>query len=194
MPDPSRFSSAQEVQVVTEAGNTLGIRPDGSLIPTKTENELLSTGSVFSAAFEGAITGNGVTTPILLFRNPVGSGRIAYIKNISGVAVASAGNLVVFQLRFSPVVTTNGASVTPVCATAGLSITPSCLITRLPTVSSTGSLVLSSLAVSGTAGGEVVEIDADGRYAVVPGGSVLLTGRPDGNNRSIEVSILWAEE
>jgi hypothetical protein len=133
---------------------------------------------------------SGTDNPLILIRNPSGSGKVFYLWGIHcGVSVSNV--LAIFRLFINPTVTVNGVSQTPVSLNGGGGAgASSMLVTTLPTVTANGSQIENGVTGQNSdtmqmGDGFIIEIQANN--------SILLTGNPGSNARNAELAIKWVE-
>jgi len=128
--------------------------------------------------------------PLLLLRNPNGSGKTLYFH--LGYAGTSITNVAaVFKLYANPTVTVVGTTVTPRNRNVGGAGAAVGLVTTTPTVSALGNK-LTSLSL-GQNNNSVVFAE-DFSIAIQPNNSLLLTGDPSSNNREAIIAVSWKEQ
>ncbi len=131
-----------------------------------------------------------IDNPLILVRNPVGSGKIVRVWRIQ-MGIAVTNTFATFRSFADPVVLTNGSSVTAISRNIGGGAgVAKALVTTLPTISSSGSQ-LASL-VYGQNNNSIIFSD-DFSVAIKPGHSLMLTGAPGTNGRISETTFIWTE-
>lgn len=164
---------------------------DPSIAPTASSiSDYVKALKVYTTVVSVNMASSGTDNPLLLLRNPSGSGKTMYLYKTSfGVAVANV--FATFKLFSNPTITTNGSAVTPVSNSVGGGAPASTMLTNsLPTISSTGRAV--GTYVIGQNVSSLASVE-DFSVHVQPNNSVLITGNPGSNNRQAEVTIVWAE-
>jgi hypothetical protein len=146
---------------------------------------------IYSIAENINQTSAGSDNPLVLMRNPSGSGKTFYFyKLITGVNVTNVASN--FKVFINPTITTNGTSVTPVSLNIGGGAPASVmLLTTLPTVSASGTVIYTY--VSGQNSYSVNYID-DFSIRVNANNSILITGDPASNNREAVITLVWMEQ
>ena len=147
-------------------------------------NKLYSMGTDISAA-----TSN-VNNPLVLFRNPSGSGKTIYIYKISFATDVANVNINA-KIWSDPTVTSNGSAITVGSRYIGGGASAAVsLLTSLPTVSSSGTQL-----EAGVNGQNANSLSMIGEFsiAIAENHALLFTADPLSNNRNVAVSIIWAE-
>lgn len=145
---------------------------------------------LYSIQVDVEMATSNTDNPLVLFKNPTGSGKQIFIE------VITAGNTVTnvaaeFKLFHTPTVTANGTSKTPVARNINNSQPASvALVYTLPTVSSNGTSMDS--AVSGQ-NSNSIEVTNSFSVCLQPDSMVLFTGDPSSNGRNASIKIIWAE-
>ena len=125
--------------------------------------------------------------PLILLRNPAGSGKSLYLVNVTWSNTVT-NVLTDFSIFFSPTVTANGTSLG--VFSRSFAGTPVALATTTPTISANGNRVVVYGTGQNTAPPNVIE-----PYSIkIPAGSaILITGDPSSNNRPADIFLSWAE-
>lgn len=156
---------------------------------TVSQSNTLDNNQLYSSAIEVNMAAASTDNPLLLLRNPAGSGKTLYIFKVqAGTSVTNVG--VVFKVFSNPTITTNGTAVAVINRNIGGISSSVGLVNSLPTVSSTGGK-LSSLSV-GQNNNSIIFAE-EFSVAVKAGNSLLVTGDPTSNNRQSILSIAWRE-
>ncbi len=188
---PARITAQRAVHVnlrdVTGAALGTGTNP---LVTSSTQG-FLTGNVVYSAQADINQATAGIDNPLLLFRNPTGSGKTLFILEVRvGNTVANVSSE--FKLFSMPTITANGTAVTAASNNInGGAGAATGLVTTIPTISANGT------AMKSIAAGQNTNSEVFGEAfttAVQPGGAFLVTGNPLSNNRSAAVSITWAEQ
>lgn len=134
-------------------------------------------------------TSGGADNPLILIRNPVGSGKRMYIRTLSyGIPVANVfGTMKLFA---NPTITANGAALTIANGQLGSAVASSMLATSLPTIAADGTQLRSTTYGQNS---DAIIVDINGRIVVPPGNNLLITGNPASNNRIAALSLTWIE-
>ena len=134
-------------------------------------------------------TSGGADNPLILIRNPVGSGKRMYIRTLSyGIPVANVfGTMKLFA---NPTITANGAALTIANGQLGSAVASSMLATSLPTIAANGTQLRSTTYGQNS---DAIIVDINGRIVVPPGNNLLITGNPASNNRIAALSLTWIE-
>lgn len=158
--------------------NTVGVVPQTGDYPT------------FSVGQEINMASSSVENPLLLIRNPSGSGKLIVVWQVYlGVNVTNTAGL--FRITSNPTVSVEGTTTTPVQRSVGV-VSPAAvaLTTLLPTITVAGGS-LQVLAYGQNS--PTVPAIPDFSVYVHPDNSVLIWGRPTSNNRVATVTVVWAE-
>lgn len=145
--------------------------------------------TTFSFSTDVNMATSGVKNPLVLMRNPAGSGKNFYLKTITaGVQVEN--NFGLFDVWSTPTVGATGTLGTGYTRSLGSGTTPSAIISTLPTVSSSGNRLSSFV---NAANANSVGIIEPYELKMEQGSSLLITGDPKSNNRSAGITIVWSE-
>lgn len=129
--------------------------------------------------------------PLLLLKNPSGSGKVIYfLRAVGNTTISNERTL--FSVVENPTVTANGTSATPRSRNIGGGAPSSVVLAyTLPTISS--ATLINSYAQAGenTNDQEFVSMQ---QMSLQPGNSILITGQPKSNSRVQQITIVWAEE
>lgn len=152
-------------------------------------SQLVAQGKSFIVATSLNTASAGVDNPLVLIRNPIGSGKTLYLYRLI------VGNLITnvqcdYRIHHTPTIISNGTAFTPTNALIGNSNTSVFNVYTLSTVSSTGTR-LGSL----NYGQNSNSLDYLGDFSIQlpPGKDFLLTGNPSSNNRISAITIVWVE-
>jgi hypothetical protein len=152
----------------TEAGETLALRA----YQTTCEYEMNSTSTEY---------------PIILVRNPSGSGKKIFIKDIYFTCLNGSGKNAILRIYSSPTVTANGTTLTPHSMfIGGGAPTATTLVTTVPTVTANGTKI--SVAASTN---EQATLTYNWGLVLAENNSLLLTGQGSGNNTVVTINIIW---
>lgn len=152
---------------------------------------LVDLGSLFSISIDLAAATSGVDNPLLLLKNPNGSGKSLYIK-LAKAGCTVTNVLSSFKIFVNPTITGNGTTRTPVNTNVGGGANPATVaqLFSLPTISVSGTEI--SNAVAGQ-NGNAVTISEDYIIKLNPNNNLLLTSSPSSNNRNMSVTLVWME-
>lgn len=186
------LNETAEVVVVDGSSNNgteMVVNSDGSVNVTRVVAYHTSQGNVYilSGSFNAA-TG-GADNPILLIKNPNGSGKILYLQRV--VMNCSVTNVVVsYKVFYAPTITSNGTSQTPRNALIGSSNTSAMTCFSLPTLSSNGTqLVEITVGQNATA----FAFDVDGGIQLQANQNLVIAAEPASNNRAVQFTVAWVE-
>jgi hypothetical protein len=150
----------------------------------------LDSNLVFSAGIKNVnAPSSGNNNPLILFRNPSGSGKAIYIKAIL-INVTINGVYADFGLYASPTVTVNGTTVNGYTRTVGSGVSPVALVTTVPTVTSPGNLLGS---YTNGQNCTVLNLLPNNYLKLLANQSILITADPQSNNRNFDATIVWTE-
>jgi len=191
MADLTFTQSADPVSIFNDStGNQLQVEPLGNLAVADVSRLFTINNKTYTNAFEiNAATGGADNTQILI-RNPNGSGKILYFFMISaGVEINNV--FVTYKVFANPTVTANGTAQTPASLNIGGGASAAiALINTLPTVSSSGTMIVAKVM---SQNGNQVELTTKGIIAVNPNNSLLISAEPQSNNRISAYTLHWAE-
>lgn len=139
-------------------------------------------------------TGIGTSElPVLLFRNPNGSGKTVKLKKL----IYNNSHTVSSQLRLrvyiNPTVSADGTGLSEVALDIGSGNTAGAEAFSSPTISANGTQVLDLIVLGGASA-------IDEKYDFTEGtqlranNSILVTAVSDGSNRIANVSLVWEED
>ena len=171
-------------------GNLAGIRIDGSLDVSPTLIGRVKEKGLYGVAIDVVAATGNTDNPVLLLRNPNGSGKTLYIYLVSGNTTITNVS-VEFKVFADPTVTANGTSQTSqsryVGGGAGTAVG---LVTTLPTVTSNGAALATSTTGQNSSDVDIVN---DFSIAIAPNHSILITASPSSNNRNVAIELSWLE-
>jgi hypothetical protein len=180
------------------SGNDLVVNSDGSInvagiisnVPAATNvSQFVSGGKVFSLSAQLNMAAADSDNPLILIRNPSGSGKTLYLYRMSfGINVNNVNAN--FKLKHTPTITSNGTTATPVNTNIGHANTSVMNVYTLSTLSASGTQ-LNSLTVAQN--GNTFDFLGDFSIWLPPGKDLVLTGDPSSNNRESSVTLVWAE-
>lgn len=184
-------SEAMEVIVAdgTNDANRLLVNADGSINVTGVAAYHTSQGSTYilSGSFNAA-TG-GADNPILLIKNPSGSGKTLYLERVA--FNTNVTNVIVgYTVFYAPTITSNGTSQTPRNALIGSSNTSAMTCFSLPTLSSNGTQLVEITIGQNTTG---FNTDINGVIQLQANQNLVIAAQPASNNRPVQMTITWVE-
>jgi hypothetical protein len=147
-------------------------------------------GKVFSAVASVNMASSGADNPLVLLRNPIGSGKKLYLFDITA-GTTTKNEYAVYRVYAMPTITTVGTTLTPINNYIN-AITPAPVgeVFGLPTLASLGMQIRNFNNGQNANGVEVI----DSNSAVIEeGGSIVITGAPSSNNRNAEITLIWIE-
>ena len=201
MSDLSFSQGADPTAIYNDSsGNQLVVNSDGSINTNITSapsapptaigiSSLVTANRVFGLALDINQTTAGTDNPLLLLKNPSGSGKTLYIYLMAfGTNVTNVSSEVI--LFANPTITTNGTSQTPVNQNIGDSTVSTMTAFSLPTISANGTRLRSyELGQNNNS----VESISDFSIHLLANQNLLITGNPSSNNRGAVITIIWAE-
>lgn len=178
--------------ITVDTYGNLNIRNAVSDTPSAaTASDYVALNKVFSLSVNVNQATSGTNNPLLLIKNPIGSGVVLYLYRVQlGVNVANVTSN--FLISADPTVTANGTPVSSTSNNVGGGSPASAMESySLPTISSIGTQRLATY----TYGQNSNSIDSlqDFSIHVAAGHSVLLTGNPTSNNRQAALTLTWVE-
>jgi len=152
-------------------------------------SSLVTDNKVFGVAISLNQVSAGSANPLLLIKNPSGSGKTLYVYLIAfGVAVTNVSSK--FFIFSNPTVTTDGTSQTPSNQKIGSSTTSAIEVYSLPTISANGNRIRSYQVGQNN---NSIESIADFSIHLPANNTLLITGDPSSNNREAVITAVWAE-
>lgn len=149
----------------------------------------IADGTVFSVAADINMATGDAENPVILLRNPAGSGKTIYIRRIT-YGVSTNNVYIVAKLYKTPTISVNGTTITPQNLLVGSGTASVILATTLPTLSSNGTLVANGSSPQNSSTYPLI----DDFYMSVPENqSIALTGTAAGNNRVGSFTVQWVE-
>jgi hypothetical protein len=191
---PTLTNTQQASLQVDASGNLLvnvTASTTGSTPPTAATISAYTTANkVYVTAFNVNMPTSGTDNPLLLVRNPTGSGKTLYVYKLGfGSTVANVS--AVFKVFSDPTVTANGTSQAATSLNIGGGApAASILSTSTPTITANGAEIESYEAGSNNNSGSFVE---DFSIHVAANHALLITGNPGSNNRDAALTIVWVE-
>lgn len=147
-------------------------------------------GELYTTNVEFDISTGGTETNVLLFRNPLGSGKRMFIAFILQATLHHSDSINVRTYR-SPVVTATGTVLGIEPTDIGGTTPPSAAQSFSgPTVSSKGTR-LDTVATGKDQ--RIVALDWKFARVLEPGQDLLITGQSSTNNKNLAITVLWAE-
>jgi hypothetical protein len=174
-------------QVVTDQFGSLRVTGGASTpsTPSASETSLLRT---YQTTYEYTLAASNTEYPVIYFRNPNGSGKVMYIKNVS-FTCGTVSRSVTMRIYQNPTATGNGTTLTPTSMYVGGSAAAATgLTTYVPTITSNGTKITAASASS-----EQITIDYNWGLLVAANNSILITGQGSANTVVIIVNIIWSE-
>lgn len=164
------------------------VNADGSLT-AKTMNELWAfQGKVYSLSGEFNAASGGNDNPILLIKNPSGSGKTLYLLRLYvGCVVTNVP--VEWKIAHTPTITLNGTSQTPQNFTIG-GAASAMTVFSLPTLVSIGT-VMGDFGNGQNAQG--MELLTGIPILLSANQNLVISAAPASNNRVVEITAVWAE-
>lgn len=147
---------------------------------------------VFCTNFE-VILATSTEVNAILITNPSTSGKKFVFRHVKSFLTNSTACGAILRRYKNPTITLNGTSQTIVNGWFGSSTASLMQIYSLPTISVKGTLFTSCLAGSPLSGTGLYVDDYHEDIVLEPGNSVLITGQPDGTNRTLNFSMTWLE-
>lgn len=152
------------------------------------DSNLAESGKVFLTNFQ-IDTVETTEIPIILFRNPSGSGKVMRLIRFTFSNVHTSDSYIRIRAYVAPTVTSDGTTVSAGCSRIG-GASGSAEVFSTPTVSANGVRIGQWLA---PAFQPPTQIALDYLIILDPNTTILLTAQADGNNRSFAGSFIWAE-
>lgn len=189
MADLNFTQSADPVTIVNDSsGNQAAVNSDGSLVARNNEQQLAAENKVFSTNWE--ISSVGTTEiPVVLFRNPSGSGKTAKFIRLTISNFATVNSFIRIRAYGAPTVTGDGTGLTEVCTHIGQAGPVSTTFSS-PTVSANGTR-FAQWEIPAFQNALIIPLDM--LFLLDANAEVLLTAQADGTNRVFVGSLLWAE-
>lgn len=163
---------------------------NGSLISTPLQgNDAVAAGQVYTVSTTLNMAIGGTQNPLVLLRNPAGSGKVLRILRITAGCTASNVQTT-FRLHSGVTITLGGITITPVTTNVGSGAVAVALASTLPTLSVLGNLMMGT-----HAGQNSQSMDLTKGYEVYlqVNNNLLISGEPVSNNREAVVTVVWAE-
>jgi hypothetical protein len=161
-----------------------------SISSNNTTGNYVDTNKMYSLAIDVVMTSAGVNNPLILFRNPLGSGKKAQIFSIHcNNAITNVGAL--FRVFTSNTIITNGTAITPLVRNVNNGQPASVMLTNSsPTATLATSATHANFIGQNTTGLNILE---NTPIILQPDANLILTGDPTSNNRNSSLTLVWAE-
>jgi hypothetical protein len=192
----SRFDLVEgDVVLRDSSGNAIGVVLDGATYRLAVDAKSavqgeIEAGQMFSVALAVNMASGGADNPLVLLRNPGGSGKTLYLVEIRcGCSVANVG--AIYSAFGSPTVTAAGAAITIGRRKLGSAVAPVALAYSLPTISALGTRLATVSSGQNTVACELIQKSS---VAVPPGYDLLIAGNPFSNNRESVLTAVWTEK
>lgn len=184
--DSTRIKGGTDSTHIGNVGDALKVSAGSS-----GQKELTKAGQIFSFSTAQNAASGSTDNPILLVRNPGGSGKNIFLIDVfCGTLVANVTSA--FKIFANPTITSVGTSQTP--ANRSIQTSPAATamnIYTLPTLSALGTELTSF--VNGQ-NSNSVSIITGFQTMVAPGKDIVITAAPSSNNREIRLAAVWSEE
>ena len=175
-------------QVAVNENGALRITQSGVIYPTTTEAGEAVQLREYTFAFEYNTVTSGTEYPLFYIRNPLGSGKRMFIREIRSGNVTS-GRVCLTRVYHTPTVTANGTAQTPVSMNIGGGApAASVLVNTVPTVTGNGTRV-SEIASNDQPG----VLDYNWGLILNANFSLLITVQGNSNNTVVALNIIWTE-
>lgn len=184
-------TSSNELEVNSDGSLNVNIISAPSTPPSaNTISQFVAQNKVYSFSSDLNMTTSGTQNPLVLLKNPSGSGKVIYLyKVIFGTNVTNV--LAEFKIYANPTVTANGTAITPISNNIGGGASASIVQAySLSTVSSPGSNLNSFTISQNNSAFSSIE---DFSIFIQPDNSLLLTGNPGSNSREASITVVWVE-
>lgn len=159
-------------------------------VVTNSSQNYLSLNQLYSICAEVNIVDSALDNPLILLRNPTGSGKVIYIYKLAA-GVFTTNVAASFKLFTTPTITTNGTAINIASRFINNGAIASVILpTSLPTISANGTCMAGGISGQNN---NTVTLVSDFSAAIAPGGSLLVTGKPSSNNRTANIEFTWAE-
>lgn len=151
---------------------------------------LLDNDYVYCSAHLVNAASSALHNPVILFRNPSGSGKNIYFLQASGNSTIS-NERTLFRVFEGPTVTGPGSAITTrnrrLGGGAGAAVA---LVNEFPTISATGYNISNIQTGENTNSQDFVDMQ---QLCLLPGQTILITAQPKSNNRVQAITLVWAE-
>lgn len=185
-----RIQGATDNTLIGNVGDRMKVDALVNVVSTNYTQYLLDNNLLFSAEFLVNAASSSVDNPLILFKNPSGSGIRVYFFQLTGNSTIS-NERTTFRIFQNPTVTTNGTAYTPKPRCIGNGSDPSdCLVYSLPTLSAYTDGMSTVESGENTNSQDIVDVQ---QMCIMPNNSIVLTGKPKSNNRIQAVTMVWAE-
>ena len=174
--------------VAVDVNGALQTSQSGDVFPSTTESNEAVKLREYTFAFQQNLASAATEYPIFYIRNPLGSGKRMFIREIRSVNITAA-RVCLTRVYHTPTVTGNGTGQTPVSMNigggAGAAVI---LLNTIPTVTGNGTLI-STIAASDQPG----VLDYKWGLILNPNSFMLITCQGSSNNTIIALDIIWSE-
>lgn len=133
-------------------------------------------------------SGSNAETPLVLIRNPTGSGRVFYLEQI--ILSSSTSSDIIYRFYLNPTVSANGTSQTVIGGRQTGQDATVTLVNTLPTAGTLGSVFDAIRSTSGSSG--IIKIYG-GSIMLDPNNSMLITVEQGQANQAGSVGLEWRE-
>lgn len=145
---------------------------------------------VYTVATQLNMATSGTDNPLVLIKNPLGSGKTLYLYKII-VACDVTNVLSIFKYFADPTITANGAALASASNNVGGGAPASALSAfTLPTISADGTKL--AILTFGQNNNSISSIE-DFSIAIAANHNFLITGNPGSNNREATITVVWVE-
>jgi len=145
--------------------------------------------SLFSFSTPLFMASQNAENPLILLRNPSGSGiRIMIWQMFVGINVQNVNGI--FKVFANPTVTSVGTLETPRARRVGTAGVAAALISSLPVIAALGDQLHAFTIGQNTNAESMV---SEFSLTLEPNNAILITGKPSSNNRESAVSVIWTE-
>jgi hypothetical protein len=148
-------------------------------------------GQSFGLAFDFSLPTAGTFNPVLLLKNPIGSGKRIRITRLNvGLTIANVSGI--WRVFANPTVSANGTAISPVNLNVGGASNPATISQTFttPTITANGASLFRYESGQNMNSTEVI---GDALFVINPGNVMLLTGDPLSNNRNTVITVYWTE-
>jgi len=151
---------------------------------------LTSLGYLYSIALSLNMSTAGNDNPLILLKNPSGSGKRIYLYKANlGIDVVNV--LSNFKIYSNPTITDNGTSQTPVNLFIGGGFGASAMnVYSIPTISNLGTIFQTYEVGQNNNSYDGIQ---DFSVQIAPNNNILLAANPGSNNRQGTITLTWAE-
>lgn len=159
-------------------------------ITSNSNDSYVKNNQKYSATTQVAMASNALFNPILLFRNPLGSGKQAILSTIFPSQTVDNVYCIYRLYEFSTI-TLDGTALIPLpCNINNAQPASAMQLYTLPVVSNLGTVFRGRFNGSNSTGINLIENES---FILQPNSFVVLAGQPSANNRFCELTLGWAE-